>query len=484
MKHADAFAQIKKIREMAESYMASDYRCVRLPDGLIIRYANGKEIYVPRVKFRPYQKEVQTELFINKKKRFFLVRPRRSGKEVESWNLLVQAAIETPGLYLMIYPTNVRARMVLWEGAIVLPDNSSMKFLDMVPKEFVQKRVNDEMVLKLTNGSIIWVLGSDIDPDKLRGTNPRGVVCSEYAYSDPRVYYVLMPILRQNGGWIILQTTFNGMNHAWRYMNEIKSNPDWYCRVDSVESLVDEQGNRYVTDDMIKEDRLSGMPEFMIQQEYYSVVELNQETLYFAHQINALYAIDSISDGMIIPGKRVRAHFDIGWNDSTFVVLEQMNKNGDPHIIGNIENSNKTFEFYIQEAEKFCIQRGLYLDRNLFLPHDGANTNWNTGKNSVAHAMEMGYTAHVMEKPKSHPWAIQSMRKMLYRTKIDKTLASRFIDCMSNYSKEFDSKSGVYKDHPKHDWTSHGVKAFQTMTFAYEKGLVNENTFDVIYYNQ
>ena len=40
---------------------------------------------------------------------------------------------------------------------------------------------------------------------------------------------------------------------------------------------------------------------------------------------------------------------------------------------------------------------------------------------------------------------------------------SRLIDCLDNYRKEWDPRMGVYRDQPRHDWASHGAKAFETL---------------------
>ncbi len=476
-------ARIAKIDEAIASIAASNYSFERDENSnLNIKFHNGNIIHLPMLKLRPYQLEAQRKLFIDEVKRFFLVRPRRSGKEVESWNFIVQAAIQDPGLYMMIYPTNVRARIILWEGAISFPDGTSLKFLKMIPPEMIAKINNQDMSIDLINGSIIRVIGSDIDPDKLRGVNVRGAVFSEYAFSDPRVLHILMPVFRQNNGWFILQTTFNGMNHAYRYMQEIKGNPSWYCRVDTVESLVDEQGNRYVTDEMIEEDRRSGMPEFMIQQEYYSVVKLNQESLYFAHEIDILHAENRIISELIIPSKRVYAFLDIGINDKTAITLVQLDHNYQPHIINYHENNNRAFEYYVRWAEASCIRHGLPLSQ-IFVPHDGQKRDFNTGKNTVDFGRDLGYQVIVVPKPTSKFNAIQSMRRMLYRCKFNKENTQRLIECLSNYEKEFDIKNGIYKDAPLHNWASHGVDSFQTMTLAIENHLINEKIVDVIYIN-
>jgi hypothetical protein len=85
-------------------------------------------------------------------------------------------------------------------------------------------------------------------------------------------------------------------------------------------------------------------------------------------------------------------------------------------------------------------------------------------------------------KPQRKIDAINLMRRMLYRTQFNKENTERLIDCLANYSKIFDEKNNIYKDHPLHDWTSHAVDAYQTMTLAIEHQFINEQT-KIIYYN-
>lgn len=476
-------SELSKLREEIQELDASEYQCERDENGnLSVIFFDDTVEHLPIIPLRPYQLAVQKALYLEGLNRFFLVRPRRAGKEVESWNMILQGAVEAAGLYMQIYPTNVRARIVLWEGSIILDDGSSLKFLDMIPKRLISAINNQDMSIRLINGSVIRVLGSDIDPDKLRGVNVRGAVFSEYAYSDPRVLHILMPVFRQNRGWFILQTTFNGMNHAYRYMMEIKNNKDWYCRVDSVESLVDENGVRYVNDAMIEDDRRSGMPEFMIQQEYYSVVQLNLETLYFANEMNIIHSEGRIKPGLIIPDRPVRAFMDIGVRDPASITLAQMDNNGRPHIVAYMENNNKMFEFYVRWAESFCVKHGLHFTA-IYSPHDGNKKDFGSGKNVVDFGRDLGYKVYIVPRPVSKFNAIQSMRRLLYRTFFNKDETQRLIDCISNYSKEFDAKAGTFKDDPRHDWASHGVDSYQTMTLAIEGNMLNETSRDIVYIN-
>jgi len=453
---------------------------------LYVMFEDGVEIKLPYVPFRLYQSEVAQALFIQGIKRFLLERPRRSGKEVESWNILLEGAVESPGLYMMVYPTNVRARAVLWDGAILMPDGRSVKFLDMIHRRLLVNMNNAEMKIKLVNGSVIWVVGSDIDPDKLRGTNPRGIVYSEFAFQDPRVCYVMMPALRQNGGWMIGQSTFDGMNHFYHMIQSNKDDPLWYCRVDSIVNLVDENGNRYITDDMIEEDRRAGMPEYLIQQEYYGEVQVNQETKYFAHAIKNIYDNNKLISDLMLPNANVYAAWDLGINDCTAIVMFQLRSvEGYQRIciIGYIENNNRDLAFYVTEIRRFCARYNLTFKEH-FVPHDGQKRDFNTGKNTIDFMSEMGEYAFVVPRPTSKENAIEAIRRKLYVCDFNKENTVRLIDCLSNYSKEFDDKMGTYKNRPLHNWASHGVDAFQTMTLALDADMISDRVYETIYYNQ
>lgn len=450
---------------------------------LIIKYLDDYTIKLPIVPFRPYQLELQKALFVDGYKRILTQRPRRSGKEVESWSLIVQGAITEPGLYMMIYPTNVRARAILWDGSVLI-NKESIKFLNMIPDRMVSNINNAEMKVKLVNGSVIWIVGSDIDPDKLRGTNARGIVYAEFAFQDPRVFYVMLPVLRQNGGWMIGQSTFDGMNHFYQMIEHNKSDPLWYCRSDSIENLVDENGERYITDESIEEDRRAGMPEYLIQQEYFGKVQVNQETKYFAHAINNINETNRIIKGLIRPNENLYTAWDLGINDCTAICLFQIERREGkfwPHIVGYIESNNRDLSFYIDECRRFANKHRLSIHSH-YIPHDGQKRDFNTGKNTVDFGTEMGERFQVVPRPTSKENAIEAMRRKLNMTYFNEENTKRLIDCLSNYSKEYDTKMGVFKNRPVHDWASHGVDAYQTMTLALDANMIIDRPHDIIYY--
>lgn len=481
--------EIRAINDELTSYIdnkiASQYTVEHDEDyNLYVIFAD-EEIKIPIIDFRQYQIDVQITLFGETSKRILLSWPRRAGKEVVTWNILIHAAIINPGMYIMTYPTNVRARKILWQGS-ALVKGVSKKFLDMIPKRLIKKKNDADMTVELINGSIIWLVGCDIDPGKLRGTNPLGIVFSELAFSDPRVLHVMLPVLRQNNGWLIGQSTFDGMNHFYRMIHANMTDPNWYCRVESIRTLFDETGKPYISDEDVDEDRRSGMPEYLIQQEYYGNVQVNEETKYFAVAINKVHETNRIISELFLPNKNVFSFFDIGVNDCTAITLAQFEmKAGNlwPHAIGYIEHNNRDLKFYVNEIRHFCNRYNLTFHTH-FVPHDGGNRNFNDKlKTTVDYLQEMGEKGIIVKRPSSHKIAIEAIRQKLFMTKFNKENTGRLIDCLSNYEKEFDEKMDRFKDAPVHDWSSHGVKSYQTLVLALEQGLIQEQVYDVIYYS-
>ena len=250
-----------------------------------------------------------------------------------------------------------------------------------------------------------------------------------------------------------------------------------------MESLVDENGNRYITDEMIDEDRKSGMPEHLIQQEYYSVVQLNEESIYFALQIKYLEENNRIMPALYTPNKMVFSAWDKGRNDSNVVLMFQLNNRNDPDLIDCFESNNRLPDYYFDEIRRRATRLGLHV-RAHFIPHDGINRDYNTGKNTVDAGQENGETVIIVPRPTRKIDAIQQSRKMLYRSRINADKCGRLIDALSNYSKEFDEKIGIYKDEPLHNWCSHWADAYQTLALAIDANLVPSVVRDVIYYNK
>lgn len=190
-------------------------------------------------------------------KRLFWVAHRRSGKDKTIFANIPKKMMERIGTYYYFLPTYAQAKKVIWTGA----DKDGFKFLDHFPKEIVKSINQADMIIELINGSILQMVGAD-NIDRIVGTNPIGVVFSEYSLMKPDVWNFISPILRENEGWAVFIMTPRGTNHAWDLMQTIKNDPKWFVQTLTVEDT------QALSKESLEEARME-MPQDLYQQEYF-----------------------------------------------------------------------------------------------------------------------------------------------------------------------------------------------------------------------
>lgn len=183
---------------------------------------------------------------------------RRAGKDWFGMGIGAETAAKEVGTYWHLLPKQVQARRALWTG---IDHQSGRRFIDLFFPDAASVN-NTEMLIETASGSTWQLLGSD-NYDRMVGSNPRGVVFSEWALCDPRSWEYISPILRANGGWAIFITTFRGRNHAWQMYERLRRNPDWYVTLRTI------RDTGLLTEADIDQDRAAGMSEKLVRQEYF-----------------------------------------------------------------------------------------------------------------------------------------------------------------------------------------------------------------------
>lgn len=183
---------------------------------------------------------------------------RRSGKDKTAFGAVVPSrAFTRIGTYFYILPTYSQAKKVIWDGI----DKDGNRFLDHIPKEVIKSLNETDMQIELINGSIIQLIGAD-NIDRIVGTNPIGVVFSEYSLMKPGVWEFIRPILAENGGWALFIFTPRGMNHAWKLLQVALANPtEWYVSILNVEDT-------QAIDSAVLAQERTEMPQVLYDQEY------------------------------------------------------------------------------------------------------------------------------------------------------------------------------------------------------------------------
>ena len=118
---------------------------------------------------------------------------------------------ERIGNYYHLFPTYRQAKKAMWDGV----DRDGVPFMNRFPKELIQSKNESEMRIVLRNGSAYQLVGTDRALDFIVGTNPVGLVFSEYSIMSPKAWDLLRPAVHENGGWALFIYTTRGENHGY-----------------------------------------------------------------------------------------------------------------------------------------------------------------------------------------------------------------------------------------------------------------------------
>lgn len=408
---------------------------------------------------RPYQRACTNAVFIEEKKRILSFMHRRAGKDHTAVNAMHWAALIRPGLYLYLLPKVKQARAVIWEGR----SKSGQKLMDCIPSTLIRKDVSTTMTRYLTNGSIIRVGGSD-KFDSWMGTNPLFVCLSEYSLCHPLAWDYFRPILTENGGIAWFTSTPRGHNHAYDLYLQNLYNPDWFVCNLTIDQTTRMDGSRVITPEQIEAERRSGMPESLIQQEYYGSFEAALPGAYFNEEMALARKQGRICRFPINPLLPVHTAWDIGVSDSTVIVFFQ--RDGEKFkFIYVVEGQGKGMEWYVDQLN--AVQRKLQFNKygKHFAPHDIAVREWGAGRTRIDQARRMGIHFHQVPMLQVVE-GIQALRSVFLTTWFHEEHCAYLIKALLEYHSEFDYERKVFGK-PVHNWASHYVDAMRMFAVGY-----------------
>lgn len=405
---------------------------------------------------RPHQRNLWNYLERGGK-RAVAVWHRRAGKDSLSVNFTAAQMVERVGVYWHMLPTAKQARKVVWSGV----DRQQRKIIDQAFPPVLRKRINDQdMLIELVNGSVWQCVGSD-NYNALVGANPVGVVFSEYSLTDPAAWEYIRPILRENGGWAIFIFTPRGKNHAYDLFETARQNPNWFCE----KLTVDDTG--IITQEGIEEERLAGMDEDMIQQEFYCSFDAAVKGTYYSGLMVNAQKEGRIGDVPYMTDRPVYTSWDLGIGDSTGIWFWQ--EDGFYfNIIDYYEADGVGLNTYL----KVLREKGYtYAPKHIF-PHDVNVRELSSGDSRKKILERSGFGVKVCPK-ESVDEGIEAVRNILPRCRFDEKKCVRGIRALSEYHKKWNDHMKTYLPTPCHDWTSHGADAFRY--FALCAGRKKEN---------
>jgi len=389
-------------------------------------------------------------------KRACLVWHRRAGKDLFAINWCATQVFERVGLYWHILPTYTQGKKVVWEGMT----RDGRPFLDHFPPGTVVRKRHDEMSLWFTNGSVYQVIGAE-EYNRLVGANPVGIIFSEWSVMTPQVWDYMRPILAENGGWAVFIYTPRGRNHGHKTLKMATEQPEWFSQVLGVEDT------GAVSLEVIDADRRSGMPEEMIQQEYYCSFDAPLVGAYFGDQLNDMAETNRITKVPWEPARPVNTAWDLGVSDATAIWFHQ--QVGHEHrLIDYYYSSGVGLEHYT----KVLAEKPYTYARHL-LPHDVMVRELGTGKSRIEVLRQMGMSPTVVAKLSLQD-GINAVRQFLPKVWVDEDKCETGIEGLRQYTKQKLEERGpdgeaLYSDTPAHTWASHPADALRTLAVGLRK---------------
>lgn len=395
-------------------------------------------------------------------RRFLCCWHRRTGKDKAFFNLMVrEAASGRVGNYYYVFPTYSQGKKALWEAV----DRDGFRVRDHCPPALLTGKPNEtDMQLRFRSGSTIQVIGSD-KVDSLVGTNPIGLVFSEYSLQSPAVWQFLQPILIENGGWAGFNFTPRGANHARDLYEYARRDPAWFASL----LTVDDTG--VLTPAQLAQATAEMSPE-MVAQEFYCDFDAGNVGAYYARQL-----ADSRRDGRIgrvphDPALRVHTVWDVGVSDHTAIGLVQV-RGSAIYAIDYYANHSEGFDHYRDWLERRAAERGYRYGVHIG-PHDIGQRSKNDGKSYAAYARERGFTFKVLPVA-SFEAGVEATRVVLPRVFFDETHCDLWIKALRAYTKKFNEALQVWSSAPLHDWASHPADMTRYLAEADKAGLLADH---------
>jgi hypothetical protein len=278
------------------------------------------------------------------------------------------------------------------------------------------------MSIWFKNGSVYQVIGAD-DPDRLVGANPVGIIFSEWSVMPPKVWEFLRPIVAENGGWVVFIYTPRGRNHGYRTLKMAEKTSGWFSQRLSVEDT------EAIPMSAIEEEREAGMPEELVQQEFYCSFDAPLVGSYYGDLMSAMMEEERIGVIPHEPEQPVTTAWDLGVADATAIWFHQ--QVGHEHrLIDYYQSSGVGLDHYAK-----VLSEKPYTYREHLVPHDATVRELGSGKSRIEVARKLGMNMRVAPKMGLAD-GINAVRMLLPKVWMDEKRCAHGIEGMRQYTKE------------------------------------------------
>lgn len=188
----------------------------------------------------------------------------------------------------------------------------------------------------------------------------------------------------------------------------------------------------------------------------------------YADEVAQAHEAKRICDVPYDPALKVHVIWDLGWNDSMFLILAQKHLSS-LRVIETIEDDHKTYDWFSGELRNRRLNWG-----KLWLPHDAMHATPESGRTPNRILQDLGWTTAPIPN-QAIETGIKQARMSFQQVYFDKTKANRLIQCLKRYRRNIPTTTGEPAS-PVHDEWSHGADAFRYLALVAPQ-LSNEDLF-------
>ncbi len=409
---------------------------------------------------RAYQRAFHEAWITGKQDRLIEIAHRRWGKDEVALNVTRFKAMQRPASYWHALPEYAQARKAIW--AAVNPHTGKRRVDEAFPPEIRESTNEQEMFIKLRNGSTWQIVGSD-RYNALVGAGVAGVTFSEWALCNPSAWGYIRPMVEENGGWAAFITTPRGNNHAKAMYDMAKDNPRWFAEVSHVGNTgaLDEAS---LAESLKEYQALYGIDfgRALFEQEYWCSFSGAMIGAYWGAEVNKAEREGRIRHFDLDLDHPVHTAWDLGKAQNNPIWCFQVIA-GKPHIV----------DFYQPETDDLTDWVA-WLDAKGYkgtdyVPHDIIATEWGSKRTRLETLQSLG------RKPRRLAMVSVADGLQAGRSTINEAVfrdcdrVQAGIDGLKNYRRDWDDERKTFREIPVKDWAEHIGSAFRYLGLAWKE---------------
>lgn len=382
---------------------------------------------------------------------------RRGGKDMTAFAYGVKKMVESPINVVLVFPTKEQGKNSFWENI----ENDGFKTIEHIPKALIDRQDNSNMRIVLKNGSTFQIMGAT-EADALRGANGKVYILSEFVDLPTAVLDVIRPVVRNNGGQIIIQSTpkIDGVSGGTFKIlfDRAVDHPHQFA------SLI--TAKEYLSPEALEEERQDCIAkngnDFWFRQEFLCDWGQASSTSYYGAVLEALAQKHGIGPFPYIPAFPAFTAWDLGVSDSTAITFFQYIQKK-PRIIDYYETHDVGYDPIVAFLGTKPYNMAWH-----FIPHDGSVREASDATQRIYKLQDTGLLNSSLLTREGREDGIRRSIEQLIDTEVNAATTVELRRKLQLYKRKFNPLTGDYEG-PEHKTESHAADSVRGMFTAIDQ---------------